>query len=102
MADELKDKVIAMLRTCHDPEIPINIYELGLIYGLDIDASGAVDIKMTLTAPNCPVAGSLPAEVARKVREVPGVSDVKLELVWEPPWNQSRLSPAALIQLGLY
>lgn len=102
MADDLKDKVIEALRTCFDPEIPVNIYELGLIYGLEIDAAGAVDIKMTLTAPNCPVAGSLPAEVARKVREVAGVSDVKVELVWDPPWNQSRLSQAALLQLGLY
>lgn len=97
---ELKDKVIDALRTCFDPEIPINIYDLGLIYGLDVNG-GAVAIRMTLTAPNCPVAGSLPGEVERKVRRVPGVSEAKVELVWDPPWDRSRLSPAAKLQLGL-
>ncbi len=102
MPEELKDKVIEALQTCYDPEIPVNIYELGLIYGLEVTPQGAVDIKMTLTAPNCPVAGSLPGEVQRKVSAVPGVTEAKVELVWDPPWNQSRLSQAALIQLGLY
>jgi FeS assembly SUF system protein len=89
------------LRTCYDPEIPINIYELGLIYELKVDAAGAVRIKMTLTAPNCPVAGALPRQVEAKARAVPGVSDVQVELVWDPPWNQSRISQAALVQLGI-
>ena len=101
MADELKDKVIAALRTCYDPEIPVNIYELGLIYELNVDAAGQVDIKMTLTAPNCPVAGSLPGEVERRVRAVPGVSGVKVELVWDPPWNQGMMTEQAKLQLGL-
>lgn len=102
MANELQDKIIEALRTCYDPEIPVNIYDLGLIYELNVDPSGAVGIKMTLTAPTCPVAGSLPPEVGRKVRTVPGVTDVQVELVWDPPWDQSKLSQAALIQLGLY
>jgi FeS assembly SUF system protein len=100
--DDLKENILEALRTCYDPEIPVNIYDLGLIYELNVDAAGAVAIKMTLTAPNCPVAGSLPPEVERKVRAVPGVTDCKVELVWDPPWSQSRLSQAALIQLGLY
>lgn len=98
----LEDQVMDALRTCYDPEIPINIYELGLIYELNVEDSGLVRIKMTLTAPNCPVAGSLPGEVERKVRAVPGVTDVDVELVWDPPWDRSRLSPSALIQLGMF
>jgi len=98
----LQDQVIDALRTCYDPEIPVNIYELGLIYELNVEDSGLVRIKMTLTAPNCPVAGSLPGEVERKVRAVPGVTDVEVELVWDPPWDRSRLSPSALIQLGMF
>jgi FeS assembly SUF system protein len=101
MADALEQRVIAALKTCYDPEIPVDIYELGLIYGLEVSESGAVAVRMTLTAPNCPAAGSLPGEVARKVREVEGVTDVKLELVWDPPWGRERLSQAALVQLGL-
>jgi FeS assembly SUF system protein len=99
--EKLRDKVIEALRTCYDPEIPVNIYDLGLIYELDVERSGAVSIRMTLTAPGCPVAGSLPGEVERKVREVPGVKDAKVELVWDPPWDMSRLSEAARIQLGM-
>jgi FeS assembly SUF system protein len=107
MADEtqgnlLETKIIDVLRTVFDPEIPVNIYDLGLVYELNADAAGAVAIKMTLTAPSCPVAGTLPGEVERKVRSVPGVTDAKVELVWDPPWSQSRLSEAALIQLGLF
>lgn len=98
----LQDQVIDALRTCYDPEIPVNIYELGLIYELNVEDSGLVRIKMTLTAPNCPVAGSLPGEVERNVRAVPGVTDVEVELVWDPPWDRSRLSPSALIQLGMF
>jgi FeS assembly SUF system protein len=102
MSDDLKEQIIAALRTCYDPEIPVNIYDLGLIYELNVDGEGAVNIQMTLTAPACPVAGTLPGEVERRVRDVPGVKEAKVELVWEPPWSQSRLSQAALIQLGLY
>ncbi|HOK45215.1 MAG TPA: DUF59 domain-containing protein [Bryobacteraceae bacterium] len=97
---ELEDKIIAALKTCYDPEIPVNIYDLGLIYELKVDG-GEVLVRMTLTAPNCPVAGILPAEVERKIRALPGVSDVKVELVWDPPWDRSRLSKAAMLQLGL-
>jgi FeS assembly SUF system protein len=101
MASGLEANVIAALKTCYDPEIPVDIYELGLIYELKVEETGAVEIKMTLTAPNCPAAGSLPGEVERKVRTVEGVTDVRLELVWDPPWGRDRLSPAALVQLGL-
>ena len=98
---ELETQVIKALKTCYDPEIPVNIYELGLIYGVQVDASGSVDIKMTLTSPNCPVAGSLPREVETKIRAVPGVTDVKVELVWEPVWNPSNMSEAAKLTLGM-
>jgi FeS assembly SUF system protein len=101
MAETLEQRVIEALKTCYDPEIPVDVYELGLIYGLKVETTGVVTIEMTLTAPNCPAAGSLPGEIERKVREVKGVTDVKLELVWEPPWGRERLSPAALVQLGL-
>jgi FeS assembly SUF system protein len=81
--------------------MPVNIYELGLIYGLDVDAGGRAAVRMTLTAPNCPVAGTLPGEVERAVRSVPGVTDVKLELVFDPPWSKHRMSEAAKLALGL-
>lgn len=97
----LKDQVIAALKTLYDPEIPVNIYEMGLIYNLAIDDAGSVDLRMTLTAPNCPVAGSLPGDVERKVRAVPGVTDVKLELTFDPPWTMERMSPAAKLALGI-
>jgi len=97
----LKDQVVAAMRKVYDPEMPVNIYELGLIYGVDVSAEGQVDIRMTLTAPNCPVAGSLPADVERAVRAVPGVSDVKLELTFDPPWTKDRMSEAAKLTLGI-
>jgi len=97
----MKEKIISVLSQIFDPEIPMDIYSLGLIYDVQVDAAGAVNIKMTLTAPNCPVAGSLPAEVERKTRAVPGVTDVKLELVFDPPWDKSRMSPEARMMLGL-
>jgi FeS assembly SUF system protein len=100
-AQILKDRVIAALRTVYDPEMPINIYELGLIYGLDVTAEGQVDIRMTLTAPNCPVAGTLPGDVERAVKSVPGVTGVKLQLVFDPPWSKERISEAAKLELGL-
>lgn len=93
--------VVEALQTIYDPEIPVNIHELGLIYEVDVSPTGNVAIKMTLTAPACPVAGSLPGEVEARVREVDGVRDVKVELVWEPPWTQDRMTEAAKLQLGL-
>ncbi|MFN7993670.1 MAG: DUF59 domain-containing protein [Bryobacteraceae bacterium] len=97
----MKEKIIAALQTIRDPEIPMDIWNLGLIYSVDVKAGGHVHILMTLTAPNCPVAGSLPAEVERKARAVAGVKDVKLELVFDPPWDKSRMSPEARMLLGL-
>jgi FeS assembly SUF system protein len=99
---DVQANIIAALRTCFDPEIPVNIYELGLIYGLDIDAAGSVKIQMTLTSPGCPVAGTLPKDVENKVRAVPGVSSVQVDLVWEPPWDPSRMTEAARLQLGFF
>lgn len=100
--DALRERIVDALRTCFDPEIPVNIHELGLIYEIDVDTVGAVRIRMTLTSPACPVAGSLPPEVEAKVRAVPGVSDAKVEVVWDPPWTQDRMSEAARLQLGLF
>jgi FeS assembly SUF system protein len=97
----LKDQVIAALRTVYDPEMPVNIYELGLIYDLNVDGEGQAAVRMTLTAPNCPVAGTLPGEVERAVRSVPGVTEVKLELTFDPPWSKERMSEAAKLALGL-
>ena len=97
----VKDQVVAALRTVYDPEMPVNIYELGLIYDASVDDEGRAAIRMTLTAPNCPVAGSLPGEVERAVRTVPGVTDVKLELTFDPPWSKDRMSEAAKLALGI-
>jgi FeS assembly SUF system protein len=97
----LEDRVIAVLRTCYDPELPVDVYELGLIYGLKVE-DGAVHVRMTLTSPACPVAGALPQEIENKVRAVPGVKSAKVELVWDPPWDHSRLSEAAQLKLGLF
>lgn len=97
----LKNQVIAALKKVYDPEMPVNIYELGLIYGVDVDTEGKVAIRMTLTAPNCPVAGTLPADVERAARAVPGVTRVKLELTFDPPWTKDRMSEAAKLALGL-
>ena len=98
----LEEKVIAAIRTVYDPEIPVNIYDLGLIYGLHINDDASVEIKMTLTAPACPVAETLPAHVESVIRSVKGVTDAKVELVWEPPWNQERMSDEAKLTLGLF
>ena len=96
----IEAQVIEALRTCFDPEIPVNIYELGLIYGIQVDPTGAVEIRMTLTSPNCPAAGSLPAEVRDKAQATPGVTAVKVDVVWDPPWDQTRMSEAAKLELG--
>jgi FeS assembly SUF system protein len=98
---ELKQQVVAALKRVYDPEMPVNIYELGLVYAVDADEAGRAAIRMTLTAPNCPVAGSLPADVERAVRAVPGVTDVKIELTFDPPWTKDRMSEAAKLALGL-
>jgi FeS assembly SUF system protein len=98
---ELNEKIVQAIRTCYDPEIPVNIHELGLIYGIDIQPDGAVLIRMTLTSPGCPAAGSLPGDVQTKVQTVPGVKSAKIDIVWEPPWDPSRMSEAARLQLGM-
>ena len=97
----LEAQVMDALRTCYDPEIPVNIYELGLVYEVNVDDEGLVLIRMTLTSPHCPAVQSLPAEIESKVKAVAGVNDVKLELVWEPPWDPSKMSEAARLQLGM-
>jgi len=98
---ELRERIIAALRTVYDPEMPVNIYELGLVYEVRVEEAGQATIRMTLTAPNCPVAGSLPAEVERKAASVPGVAGVKLDLVFDPPWNKDMMSEAAKLALGI-
>jgi FeS assembly SUF system protein len=99
--EDLEKTIVAALCTCFDPEIPVNIYELGLIYAIEVAPSGAVAIRMTLTSPACPAAGSLPPEVQHKVRTLPGVTDAKVDVVWDPPWDKSRMSEAAKLQLGI-
>lgn len=100
-AQDLKTHVIEMLRTIYDPEIPVNIYDLGLIYDLDVQETGEVRVHMTLTAPNCPVAQDFPDMVQNKLWLVDGVYDVTVELVWEPPWGRERMSESARLQLGM-
>lgn len=97
----IEAEVIEALRTCFDPEIPVNIYEMGLIYSVKVDGAGALEIQMTLTSPHCPAAQSIPAEVEGKVRQIGGVTDMKIDIVWEPPWDQSKMSEAARLQLGM-
>jgi FeS assembly SUF system protein len=97
----IEAQVLEALRTCYDPEIPVNIYELGLIYAVQVDEAGVVEITMTLTSPHCPAVQSLPAEIEDKVKQLSGVSAVKIELVWEPPWDPSKMSEAARLQLGM-
>lgn len=98
----LSPAILDVIRTVYDPEIPVNIVELGLIYDVAVDAQGVAGIRMTLTAPGCPAAQSLPVEVADKVRGVTGVTDVKVDVVWDPPWSKDRMSDAAKLQLGLW
>lgn len=99
--EELREPIIAALRGVYDPEIPINIYDLGLIYRIDIGETGEVRIDMTLTAPACPVAGMMPVMVQNAVAQVEGVGEVKVDLVWDPPWSQEHMSDEARLQLGL-
>jgi FeS assembly SUF system protein len=103
MADveKIREAVIEQLRTVYDPEIPVDIYELGLVYEVQVDEQATVRIRMTLTSPMCPVAESLPPEVEAKARAVEGVSDVSIDLVWDPPWNPGMMSEAARLELGM-
>jgi FeS assembly SUF system protein len=100
--EALKPRIVDAIRTVYDPEIPVNIYELGLIYDLEIDPKGNVAIKMTLTAPGCPVAGTMPQMVRDAVARVEGLNDIDVDLVWDPPWDKSRMSEAAQLELGMY
>ena len=98
---KIKDKIIAEIKKIYDPEIPVNIYELGLIYDVKIENNNSVKVKMTLTTPNCPVAESLPKEVKDSIMELPEINDVDLQLVWDPPWDKSMMSEAAKLELNL-
>src|SRR5262245_32774928 len=98
---QIEKLVVDALRTVSDPEIPVNIHELGLIYGIVVDPTGFVSVQMTLTAPGCPAAQTLPQEVEERIRAVPGVTDVKVDVVFDPAWDMSRMSDAAKLQLGL-
>ena len=98
---KIKDKIIAEIKKIYDPEIPVNIYELGLIYDVNIDKHNKVYVKMTLTTPNCPVAESLPNEVKNSIKEIKEVNEVDLDLVWDPPWDKSMMSEAAKLELNL-
>ena len=100
--ERLRGEIVAALRCVYDPEIPIDIYELGLIYGLEIDEDGFVDVTMTLTSPACPVAGQMPGMVKAAVEQVEGVNAAEVELTWDPPWTQERMSEAARLQLGFF
>ena len=97
---ELQEAIIAKLKTIYDPEIPVDIYELGLVYGIDIADDSQVNITMTLTSPSCPVAETLPPEVEQKVASVEGVAGCKVEITWEPPWDKSMMSQEAMLELG--
>lgn len=101
MPSGMEMQVIEALRTCFDPEIPVNIYELGLIYEVKVDPSGSAFVKMTLTSPMCPVAESLPPDVENKVKAIPGIINAKVEVVWEPAWNPGMMSEAAKLELGM-
>ncbi len=100
-SEALKEKVVEVLRQIYDPEISVNIYDLGLIYDLDVDEEGRARIRMTLTAPACPFAGTLPGQVEMATKGVEGITDASVELVWDPPWSQERMSDEAKLQLGL-
>lgn len=97
----VEEQVIEALKTCYDPEIPVNIYELGLIYEIEVNPEAAVHVRMTLTSPMCPVAGSLPPEVESKICAIPDVKEASVELVWEPPWSMELMTEAAKLQLGM-
>ena len=100
--EQLLDEIVDVLRDIYDPEIPVNIYDLGLIYEVNINKPGEVDIDMTLTSPACPVAESLPREVEMRVKKLPEIETVRVNVVWEPPWDQSLMSEDAKLELGLF
>jgi FeS assembly SUF system protein len=97
---DLKNEIIKVLETCYDPEIPVNIYELGLVYDIDVDSSNNALIHMTLTSPACPVAGTLPGEVESKIKGISGINDARVEVIWEPQWNPNMMSEVAKLELG--
>jgi len=99
--DQMRDQVVEALKTVYDPEIPVNIYELGLIYTVDVSTNNDVLVEMTLTSANCPAAQSMPAEIETKVRSIEGVGEVTVEVVWDPPWTQEHMSEAARLELGM-
>lgn len=99
--DNLEDSVVEVIKTVYDPEIPVDIYELGLIYEIDVKDDNSVYVEMTLTSPSCPVAESMPAEVEEKVKNIEGVTDVSLDLTFEPPWNMAMMSEEAKLELGM-
>ena len=99
--DEMLEAIVARIRTIYDPEIPVNILDLGLIYAIDITGDNMVLVRMTLTAPACPVAGTMPGMVEAAVKAVPGVTDCKVDLVWDPPWNREMISDEAKLELGI-
>ena len=100
--ESIEDRITAAIKTVYDPEIPVDIYELGLIYGVDVKDDGHVDVKMTLTSPSCPAAGILPGEVEMKMKGVEGVESAEVEIVWDPVWNPSMMSEAAQLELGMF
>ena len=97
----LREQVVDVLKTCYDPEIPVDVYELGLVYRVEVDDAGKVEVDMTLTSPACPVAGTLPPEIEQKIGRVEGISSVRVDVVWDPPWNPDRMTDAAKLRLGL-
>lgn len=99
--EQIRAQAIDMMKTVYDPEIPVNIYELGLIYDVEVNDEKELLVTMTLTAPNCPVAGTLPVEVENKLKGLPGITDAKVEITWNPPWEMSKMSEEAKLQLGL-
>lgn len=99
---ELRDPIVAALRTVYDPEIPVDIFELGLIYRVSVDEGGAASVEMTLTSPACPSAEQIPVDVRNRIAEIPGVASVRVDIVWDPPWNPDFMSDAAKLQLGMY
>ena len=98
----MQPQIVEALATIFDPEIPVNIYELGLVYEIAVDADHVVGVRMTLTAPGCPAAQSLPVEVVNKLKQLPGVTDAHVDIVWDPPWDKGRMSDAAKLQLGMF
>ena len=100
-AMQIRDRVIAVLKTVYDPEIPVDIYELGLVYGVDVTDGGDVHVTMTLTTPHCPVAESMPGEVELQVGSVPGIGHAEVNLVWDPPWDPAKISDEARLELGM-